>query len=266
MTIFLEQADVESLKRFAARSVKAKTSIIEARDTVNPALITQMLMPLLEAIESSIDVPRLEKRVRNDVNIENAEFSWKKLPFWLILRVAIQRYLCITLENETERACYKFFICTVLAHLLENCYDQLASKLTIMLNAKLCRRLAKLKIDKNQTSFVFPVYNQLFDSIDPLFKEIIKKATKHVELTWVNFKKAIIQRVPKLPSRVDEQALRLSLLNNEKHLFDVLTLLHAKRAGPASLEIPSFDDEAIEKFQSFTDGYFSLAWMKRKYL
>lgn len=74
LAAFLEQASVESLERFAARSVKAQTSVIEARDTANPALITQMLMPLLEAIGSSIDVPRLQKRVRDDVNIDNADF------------------------------------------------------------------------------------------------------------------------------------------------------------------------------------------------
>lgn len=238
--------------------------VIEARDTANPALITQMLMPLLEAIGSSADVARLEKRVRDDVNIENAEFPWRRLPFWLILRVAIQRHLCITLGNENGRACYKFLICTVLAHLLEDCYGQLAPELTIMLKAKLCRRLAKLEMDKNQASFVSPVYNQLFDSIGPLFKKVIRKATEHVELTWADFKKTTTRKIPRLPSRADEQALRLSLLNSEKYILDVLTLPHAKRAGPASLKVPSFDDEAIERFQSFTDGYFNLAGMERK--
>lgn len=112
---------MESLKRFEARSSKAKVSVIEARDTTDPALITQMLMPLLEAIGSSIEVPRLRKRVRDDVNIHAAELPWRRLPFWLVLRVAIQRQLCLALGNEPGRVCYKFFICAVLAQLLEDC-------------------------------------------------------------------------------------------------------------------------------------------------
>lgn len=151
----------------------------------------------------------------------------------------------------------------MLVHLLEDGYGQLAPELTTMLKAKLCRRLAKLEMDKNEAPLVSPVYNHLFDSIGPLVKQIIKKATEHVEITWANFKKATTRRIPKLPSRADEEALRLSLFNSKKHLLAALTLPHAKRAGPLSLEVPSFDDEAIEEFQSFTDGYFNLAKMER---
>ena len=114
LATFLEQGSMESLKRFAALSVKAKASVIETRDTTDPALVTQMLMPLLEAVGSSVDVPRIRKRVRDDVNIQNAEFPWRRLPFWLVLRVATQRQLCLTLGNETGRACYKFLIYTIL--------------------------------------------------------------------------------------------------------------------------------------------------------
>ena len=171
---------MESLKRFEARSAKAKASVIEARDTTDPALVTQMLMPLLEAVGSSVDVPRLRKRVRDDVNIQNAEFPWRRLPFWLVLRVATQRQLCLAFGNETGRACYKFLICTVLAQLLEDCAGKLAPELTMMLKAKLCRRLAKLEMDKTQTS---AVYKRLFGSIGPMLKGIIKKATEQVDLT-----------------------------------------------------------------------------------
>ena len=81
---------MEPLKRFEARSAKAKVSVIEARDTNDPALVTQMLMPLLEAVGSRVEAPRLRKRVRDDVNIQHAEFPWRRLPFWLVLRVESQ--------------------------------------------------------------------------------------------------------------------------------------------------------------------------------
>jgi hypothetical protein len=117
-----------------------------------------MLMPLLEAVGSSVNVPRLRKRVWDDVNIQNAEFPWKRLPFWPVLRVAARRRLCLALGNETGQACYKFLICTVLAQLLEDCAGQLVPEFTMMLKAKLCRRLAKLEMDKARVCYASTVY------------------------------------------------------------------------------------------------------------
>ena len=123
-----------------------------------------MLIPLLEGVGSSVEVPRLRKRVRDDVNIQNAESPWRRLPFWLVLRVAIQRQLCLILGDEPGRACYKFLICALLTQLLEDCTDQLAPELTVMLRAKLCRRLAKLEMDKTRADSASAVYKQFFDS------------------------------------------------------------------------------------------------------
>jgi hypothetical protein len=147
------------LKRFEARSAKAKVSVIEARNTTDPALVTQLLMLLLGAVRSSVDVSRLRERMRDDFNIQNTEFPWRRLPFWLVLLVAIQRQLCLVLGNEPGWACYKFLICTVLAQLLEDCAGQLAPELTVMLRAKLCRCLAKLEMDKTRVYSASAVYN-----------------------------------------------------------------------------------------------------------
>ncbi|KAH8656605.1 hypothetical protein BGZ60DRAFT_384977 [Tricladium varicosporioides] len=260
---FLEQASMESIKRFQARSVKANVSVIEARDTTDPALVTQMLMPLLEAIGSSVEVPRLRKRVRDDVNIQNAEFPWRRLPFWLVLRVAIQRQLSLALGNEPGRACYKFFICTVLAQLLEECAGQLSPELTVVLRAKLCRRLAKLEIDKTRFSSTSAVYKQFFDLVGLMLKGIIEKATDQVELAWTNFKTAIARPIPALPPRADEQALRLSLPNSEKYLCNILALPHLQQRAPASLHIRPSGDGTIEQVTKFTDCYFSLAKLEK---
>jgi len=263
LATFLEQASMESLKRFEARSAKAKVSVIEARDTTDPALVTQMLMPLLEALGSSVEVPRLRKRVRDDVNIQNAEFPWRRLPFWLILRVAIQRQLILALGNEPGRACYKFFICTVLAQLLEDCAGLLAPELTVMLRAKLCRRLAKLEMDKTRAYSAAAVYNRLFDSIGPMLKGIIKKATDQVNAAWINFKTTIARPIPALPSRADEQALRLSLPNSEGYLNNLLALPPSQRRGLESLIVPPSGDGTMEQVTKFTDHYFSLARLEK---
>ena len=80
LATFLEKASMETLGRFRACSSKANISLIETRDTTDPALITQMLMPLLEAVGSPIDVPRFRKRVRDDANIGATEMPWRRLP------------------------------------------------------------------------------------------------------------------------------------------------------------------------------------------
>lgn len=250
--------------RFATRSIKAKASIIETRDIVNSTFITQILMLLLKIIEFFVDVLKLRKRVRDDVNIENAELFWRRLSFWLIFRVAIQRHLCIILRNETEQMCYKFFICTMLVQFFDDCYDQLASKLTITLIFKLCRRLAKLEMNKVWVNSVFVVYKNFFDLIDFHFKEIIKKATKHIEIIWSNYKKTIARKILKLSFRANEQALRLFFSNNEKYFFDILTLPRAKRSNFVFLKVFSINDEVIKQFQNFTNGYFNLIELKKK--
>ncbi|KAH0566486.1 hypothetical protein GP486_000104 [Trichoglossum hirsutum] len=256
LTDFLEKASMESLDRFAARSNKAKASVVEVRDTNDPALVTQFLMPLLEAVGSSVDVPRIRKRVRDDVNMRSAEIPWRRLPLWLVLRVAAQRQLCLTLGDETGRACYKFLIATVLAELLRDCPSQLAPELTMMLKAKLCRRLAKLEMDSSRAS---DIYRKLFSKFRAMFEGIIEEAIEQVQLAWTSFKRAITRPIPKLPSHADEHALRLSLPNSGRYLHNLLGLPHSRRPDLASLDVIPSGDAAIKEARVFTDRYFNLA-------
>ncbi|ODM22445.1 hypothetical protein SI65_00033 [Aspergillus cristatus] len=56
---FLEQASAESIKQFAAKARKAGVTLAEIRDTVDPALVTQMLMALLEVLGKRVNPPPL---------------------------------------------------------------------------------------------------------------------------------------------------------------------------------------------------------------
>ncbi|KAH7323576.1 hypothetical protein BKA65DRAFT_511056 [Rhexocercosporidium sp. MPI-PUGE-AT-0058] len=262
LATFLEQASMEPLKRFEARSRKAKVSIVEARDTTDPALITQMLMSLLEAVGSSVDVTRIRKRVRDDVNIHNAELPWRRLPFWLVLRIATQRQLCLVLGNESGRAYYKFFICVVLAQLLEDSAGHLAPELTLMLRAKLCRRLAKLEMDKARTPSASAIYSHFFNSVGPMAKEIIEKATFQVESAWAHFKTTFERSIAPLPSHANEKDLQISLPSSGAYLRTLLALPLAHRPDLASLQIPPSGDGTMEQVTKFTDRYFSLAQLE----
>ncbi|KAF1997703.1 hypothetical protein P154DRAFT_622249 [Amniculicola lignicola CBS 123094] len=260
---FLEKASMEPLKHFQAHTTKAQTSIVEARDTASPALVTHLIMPMLEAIGSpaAATVPRLRKRVRDDANIDAAEFPWRRLPFWLLLRVSTQRQLQLLLGNNAGRACYKFLITTLITELLSECPGRLAPELTMMLRAKICRRLAKLEQEKSQCP---DVYGHLFASAGTFFKDSIMNATELVELAWEKFKGQTKRHIPRLPERADEQSQCLSLPNSGAYLQNVLSLPHTQKYAQLSMQLPPVYDSTIEQVERFTDMYFQLADLEGK--
>ncbi len=117
---FLEQAGLELTKAFAAQATKAGLSVVETRNTTDPALISSMLIALLEGNGRRINPQILRKRIRDDVCWNNADQPWRRLPLWLVLRVIIQRYLSFRFGGQNGRVEYKFFICVVIAQLLED--------------------------------------------------------------------------------------------------------------------------------------------------
>ncbi|KAH8814811.1 hypothetical protein F5884DRAFT_151839 [Xylogone sp. PMI_703] len=257
LATFLEKASMESFHRFSAHQTKANASVIESRGTADPAVITQMLMPLLEAVGSPVKVSKLRKRVRDDVNIQNAELPWRRLPFWLILRVSVERQLCLSLGNENGRAYYKFLICIVLAQFLEQCAGKLTPELTMLLKAKLCRRLAKLELDK--TGSASEIYCRLFGSFRPLFEGIIRKVVNQIDVAWNNFKRKSTRPIPRLPRKAYDQDLYLSLPNSGKYLLDLLHTPHWQQRRIAGLAAPSLSIGTTKTVKSFTDRYFKLA-------
>jgi len=107
---FFEQASAESTKNFSAHTIKAGSTIAETRDTADPSLVASMLVAVLEANGTRINTTLLRKRVRDDVCWDNAAVPWRRLPLWLVIRVAIQRYLSLRLGGDVGRVEYKFFV------------------------------------------------------------------------------------------------------------------------------------------------------------
>ncbi|KAK6953233.1 hypothetical protein Daesc_005533 [Daldinia eschscholtzii] len=263
LATFLEQASIESLYSLQASTQKANVSITEVRDTTDPALITQMLMPILEAMGSPYQAPILRKRVRDDVNIQKADLPWRRLPFWLVLRVASQRHLCLKLGNEQGRVCYKLLVCLLLAELLKQSAGRLNPAMTITLRTKLCRRMAKLEMQKARLKpFEIGTYKSLFGRISPLIENSIREATTQVENAWEAFKNNTIRRVPVLPRHADHQALRLSLPNSGEYLERLLYSQPPPKSGVTSLGLPQPLDKAIQQTQEFTDHIFRIADME----
>jgi hypothetical protein len=259
----LEKGSMEPLRCFQAMTTKAHTAIIETRDTASPELVTHVLIPLLESIGSTAteDVPRFRKRVRDDANIQASELPWRRSPVLLALRVGVQRQLQSLLGNGPGRVYYKFLIVTLLVELLNEISGRLAPELTMILRAKICRRLAKLEQEKNMSAD--DTYGQLFNTVTQFFKDSIEKVTRVVESAWEKFKRDTTRPIPRLPMRADHHARYLSLPNSGRYLQDVLQLPRTRKMGSLSLELPSRHDGAVEQVERFTDEYHQLARLER---
>ncbi|KAH6608878.1 hypothetical protein Trco_002224 [Trichoderma cornu-damae] len=273
LAAFLERASMEAVYNVQAQAQKAQVSVTEVRDTSDPALITQMLMILFEAIGESVDVPRLRKRIRDDVNFATqALLPWRRLPFWLVLRVAAQRHLHLSL-GIAGRACYKLLMCVFFANLLRDASNELSRAneldpdLIVTLRAKLCRRMIKLEEDKKMMPLADEGdFETLFGRVVPVIEATIRHASGAVEKVWKEFKARTARRVYKLPSRASEDALRLSLLNSGSHLDELLA--RQNTTSPpfpqnVSLNLPVPLDKPIQERQAFTKEVFALARMER---
>jgi hypothetical protein len=224
LAMFLENSSTESIKRFAAHTKKAGSMAFEPRDTVEPALITQMLMSLLEANGNRAFPPLLKKRVRDDVSWDHSgPKPWRRSPFWLVLRVAVHRYLCNNLGGEVGRIYYKFVICVLLFNLLKDCLPVLDLELSFFLKVKVCRRLAKLEAERSAASgHIRNIFDSMFATLGSDFHISADIATETIEQDWETFKERIKRPITKLPKRTDPRHLRLSLPNSGRLLNRIL--------------------------------------------
>lgn len=262
---FLDQASIESAKQFTAHTTKAGASILESRETVNPALITQMLMALLSAVGRRVELPRIRKRVRDDVCWEDAALPWRRSPFWLVLRVSLQRMLYNQLGNEKGRIQYKFLMAITLADLLVDSAPRLSPEQTSYLKAKLCRRLSKLEVEKSTSpSFLSADYFQTFAATELFFTQSIQQAVDDINSTWTKFKKTIRRQIPNLPLRAAESDLKLSLPESYSKLHAILNLPIRPRSrfnlhsSYSSVLTEDATTPSIQSFKKFSNRYNSL--------
>jgi hypothetical protein len=185
-----------------------------------------MLMSLLEGMGSLTQVRRIYKRVRDDVVLEDSALPWRRSPYWLVLRVAVQRMLSSMVHDGsgTDRCYYKFIICMVLAQLLNDSVGIFHPEQTLMLQAKLCRRLAKLESEKSQASALpRSVYENFFEATHDFFKKTVTSAGVKVTNAWEEYKKGITRKIPRLPTRILDNDTILSLPNSGKTLNRLLS-------------------------------------------
>lgn len=267
LAVFLERASTESIKRFAARTQKAGSFAYESRGTVDPSLITQMLMTLLEANGRRVSPPLLRKRVRDDVVwTDGAQTPWRRCPYWLILRVGLEKHLRRVHGSEAGRVHYKFLICLLIARLIDDCLYRVGPELLVHLKGKLARRLSKLEVDRERAPGVLPaIYEAMFSVLGPLCLSTMKKANERIEAVWNEFKIRIRRPINLLPRYADQRHLYLTLplcgpylqkvLSSQQHTGNAFGSSALYRA-PVTIDVSKI---TATRVRTFSNCYFSLS-------
>ena len=259
---FTEQATEIAFDQFAARAHKGDKMLVETRDTPSPALITEMLMSFLEATGRAFPVSAVHKRVRDDVVLGSSERPWRRSPYWLMLRVFIQRIMMTWCQNDPQasRICFKLAMCVVLSHLLSHCQTRIQPERVLMLQAKLCRRLAKLQREiADAPTALQKKYGKSFFQQRPFFESTVTEAKRVITALWDEHKKRAMRSIPLLPWTADQSDLVLQLPSSGHKLRALLSVSIAppKRHG-ISLS-PSNAEGTVAEMNEFVAQYSDLA-------
>ncbi|KAK6495019.1 hypothetical protein TWF481_003047 [Arthrobotrys musiformis] len=258
---FLEQASKESIKRFAAVTHKASSGAWESRDTVDPSLITGLMMTLLEATGTSITPRILQKRVRDDVCWNDGVNPWRRNPIWLILRVGLQKHLQLLSGSEIGTIQYKFMKCFLLQSFLRRVLHQTDPERSTVLKAKLCRRMAKLESAKIKAPKTLKVvYDYFFEKINQKVVAACDLTDARIGDVWEKYCNRMERRVNPLPRRADPEDTRLSLRNSDKYLSDILDdpriVIPGAQSGRRSNRRTEVPKDGRKDFAAFADKYY----------
>ena len=137
--------DSEVIKEMMPQTSKAGSKTGETRDSVHPALVTEMLMHMLAPLGHPVGVRQVRKRTRDDVLWKSAELPWRRSGLWLSVRVALQMALISIMPSKETRTAYKNFIIFFMTKIASLVADvPFSSDLLQVVKVKLARRVFKL--------------------------------------------------------------------------------------------------------------------------
>ncbi|EMD69950.1 hypothetical protein COCSADRAFT_342034 [Bipolaris sorokiniana ND90Pr] len=257
LATFLEQASTEYVTKFAAVTWKAAAKLVEIRDTSDPAIISGLLMAILEANGTTINVPQLRKRVRDTVTFENARKPWRRSAFYLVLRVATQRYLYHHLGAQEGRKMYKTIMCVLHAQLLENALRRIPLEAAFFLRQKLGRRLAKLSSDLHSSNNP-SICTQPFGGM-PLerdFEKTLGTTGAYLKQVWRTYQRSRERQVPELRRYVNNNELRLNLTSSGKILRNTLVeyLSFPRRQEPTAASLLDTYQQSVTSAKPYMEA------------
>ncbi|KAL9051900.1 MAG: hypothetical protein Q9162_005738 [Coniocarpon cinnabarinum] len=225
LTRFLDKASRESIPQFAATIAKSGEALTEVRDTQDPSLISCLLMTLLEVNGVYEDACIVRKRVRDDVCTEAKGKPWRRSPFWLVLRVAVQQALQVDSGDKLGRFLYKILMVNVLRQFcadlvlhIDKHFEDLERTRT-----KIGYRMAKLiSIPTAEFASLASSANQLFEKMKIACKSLMQEVDNELCARWKIFKARTRRTIPVLPARAQPNNMLLTLSHSSSYLNRIL--------------------------------------------
>ncbi|KAK7928695.1 hypothetical protein PG985_005693 [Apiospora marii] len=255
--LFLEQASIESTKNFEF-ATKAGTAVWENRETRDPSVITSLLAAILEANGTRIAPKLLRKRVRDDVCWQNAEVPFRRLPYWLVLKVALERYLTMALGEELGRLHYKLMIATLMEHVLKECSDAVSYESQSFLVKKLSRRMFKLEGDiAGAPPEVQGRASSTLRVVSARILNTTRAATRQIGLVWHSEKSGWAKLILPVPRKAHPfQDLVMRMHCSHQHLREACRKIST--TNTTRLERLQNVDASCKPIESMTKLYFIL--------
>lgn len=226
LAAFLEQASIESTKNFEFIT-KAGMQVWENRETRDPSIITSLLAAILEANGTRIAPKLLRKRVRDDVCWNNTEIPFRRLPYLLVLKVALARYLSMALGDELGRIHYKLLISTLLEQFLEESKDTVNFENQSFLVTKLCRRLFKLEGDlAGASTEVQMLAGPIMKAVSTGVRNRTDEAIHRIDLMWNSEKHGRTKIIPLVPRQAQTPDLVLQMYSSRRYLEEARRRFH----------------------------------------
>lgn len=148
LATWLEKASSEPVTERYGQTTRGGVDVVEVRDTIYPKLITDCLMPMLEAFGQRVAVEQIHKHTYDEVVFCNPKLPWRRSSMWLVLREAVQRSLSLTFGADIVIQYYKTLTAVAWGKVCSfTLTNQFADRPHIVdfLRKKLGRRLYKMR-------------------------------------------------------------------------------------------------------------------------
>ncbi|CAE6459581.1 unnamed protein product [Rhizoctonia solani] len=247
----LVQMDTELFADAQPTTRKAGTNVRESRNSINPNYFIQYFFGFLRGMGTTINPPRVVKRLADEVLWMNAKNPWRRSPIWLLIRVALQT----SFDSTTT---YKHFMVCYHAYVLSRCakWGTFSSDLLHAMRVKMARRLHKIKDSAPQflIDFAEDAANRIQNILQGRW-DAIQSAQSQSQSPNQNFSGSNFQ-----------SAVNLTLPNSRQYLERVFQYQYAhKNPAKFSPSHPSRSDN-IREFSHYANGGLSRAFTNDPHL
>ena len=184
-----------------------------------------MLVTLLEINGRPIDAQSVHKRVRDDA-VFSKNSPWRRLPYWLVLRVAMQQALQRDLGEDDGHATFKHLLCMFMQAVLHELHAQGIVPLEDLAfgRSKLARRLAKLSREQDAavSASTALTHKRFFNIVRDPCASIMQEINSDISISWEAIRAAHLKKIVPPPSRASNNDLWFKLPNSGSHLSSIL--------------------------------------------